>query len=75
MRLGWTARQAAAWLTPDGIVPESAMHASNPAWNGGEVWIYRTGPYLTQVTVRQEKIVEVVDILLAAGEAPQIAGH
>ena len=75
VRLGWTAQQAAAWLSPDGIVPEEAKHREDPAWEGGEVWVYRTGPYLTQITVREEKVVEVVDILLDAGEAPRIAGH
>lgn len=75
VRLGWTAQQAAAWLTPDGIVPEAAVRESDPGWKGGEIWVYRNGPYLTEVTVREEKVVEIVDILLDAGEAPRIAGH
>ncbi len=77
-KLGWTAEQMVTWLMPDAIVPEDALQRARADWKGGDVWVYRIGPYLTHVRVREGHVAEIADRLLGRDEntpAPRIASQ
>lgn len=77
IRLGWSSEKAAAWLEPDGVIAEDAMRGARRGWQGGDLWVYQTGPYITQITVRDGRVVEFMDRHVhpdATPTHPQLAG-